>query len=63
MHGLYLGEEVAELAVVGLDAVVEVEVDAAVGVVAELFVEGQEFHLLLFEFVSFFFETFAVGRG
>ena len=63
MNSLDLGEEVAELAVVDLDSVIEIDVDAAVGVVAELFVEGEQFNLLLFEFVSLFFESFAVSGG
>ena len=63
MHGLHLGQEVAEFAVVHFDAVIEVELDAFVREVAELFVKGQKFEVLLFEFGLLFLQTLLVRRG
>ena len=59
--GFHFGQQVAEFSVVDFDAIVEVEFDALVGVVAELVVEGLEFLTLLDQLVSFSFERFAVA--
>ena len=62
--GLDLGQQVAELAVVHLHAVVEVEADLLVGSVLQLFLEGEQFGLLLLEVVLLLLELLAVtGAG
>src|SRR5947209_5322191 len=61
---LNLGQQVAELAVVDLHAVIQVQLDPHVGVVLQLLVEGEEFGLLLPQVVLLLLELLAVrGRG
>src|SRR5271157_2114372 len=63
-HGLGLGEQVAELGVVHLHAIIEVDADLLLGGVLQLFLEGQKFRLLLFEIVLILLEPIAVaGAG
>ena len=54
MHRLHLSQQRSELAIVHLHAVVEVQADALVGVVAELLVEASKLNLLLAELGEFF---------
>ena len=62
--GLDLGQQIAELAVVDLHAVVEIQADTLVGIVAELLVEGLQFGLLLAELVPLLGQPLALrGRG
>ncbi len=63
-NSLGLGQQVAELGVVRLYAVVEVEADLLVGRVFELFLEDEQFRLFLFEIVLFLLELIAMaGTG
>jgi len=62
-HGLGLGEQVAELGVVHLHAIIEVDADLLLGGVLQLFLEGQKFRLLLFEVVLILEPIAVAGAG
>jgi len=57
--GFALGQQITELAVVHLDAVIEVEADFLVGGVFEFFLEVEQFGLLFLEIVLLFLEFLA----
>ncbi len=52
-YRLHLRQQVTELPIVDLHAVVEVKADALIGIVAQFFIEGLQFGLLLDELISF----------
>ena len=59
---LHFRQQVAEFAVIDFHAVVQVQGDAHVGIMAEFIIEFGEFGLFLFEHIDFFLE-FALVRG
>jgi hypothetical protein len=61
--GFDLDEQVAELAVVDLDAVVEVQRDALVGVVAKLLIVAAQLVELLGELVAFLSQALGLGAA
>ena len=58
---LRIGQQVAELGVVHLHAVIQVEADLLVGGMFWFFFERAEFGFLLFEAVLFFLQFFAMA--
>lgn len=59
-----LGKQVAELGIVYLHALIEIEADLLIGSVFQFFLEGQQFGLLLLEIVLFLLEALAMaGAG
>ena len=62
MHGLHLGQQVAELPVVHLHAVIKVQRDPPVRVVTQRLVERQQLHLLLLQRRPLLVEALSRGR-